>query len=94
MVDEHSKTSHWDNQELHPETVMIAVIGGPELHVDQVDGGICTADVDQLGRQHTPINIHRSRTGKTGAIRGGLSDWDLTFIHVLYSEMNEVSRSR
>lgn len=50
MVDEHSQTSHGDNQELHSETVVIAVVGGPELHVDQVDGGVRTADVDHLGK--------------------------------------------
>lgn len=94
MVDEHSQTSHGDNQELHSETVVIAVVGGPELHVDQVDGGVRTADVDHLGKRHTPINIHRSHTGKTGATRGALSDWYLTFMQVLYSEMNEASRSR
>lgn len=94
MVDKHSQTSHRDNQELHSETVMIAVVGGPELHVDQIDGGICTADVDHLGEQHTPVYIHRSHTGITGATKEGLSNWYLTFMQVLYSEMNEVSRSR
>lgn len=60
MVDEHSQTSHGDNQELHSEAVMIAVVGGPELHVDQVDGGVRTTDVDHLRRQRTPVHIHRS----------------------------------
>lgn len=48
MVDENSETSNRNNQKLHPETVMVSIIGGPELHVDQVDGGIRTADVDHL----------------------------------------------
>lgn len=80
MVDEHSQTSHWHNQELHSETVMIAVVRGPELHVDQVDGGVCTADVDHLGKQHVPIHIHRSQTEKKKLQpRGwGLSDWFLS----------------
>ncbi len=48
MVDENSKTPDWNNQELHSETVMVAIVGGPELHIDQIDCGICTTDVDHL----------------------------------------------
>lgn len=48
MVDENSKTSYRNYQELHPETVMVAIIGSPEFHVDQVDRGTRTADVDHL----------------------------------------------
>lgn len=48
MVDENSKTPNGNNQELHSETVVVAIIGGPELHVDQVNCGICTTDVDHL----------------------------------------------
>lgn len=48
MVDEHGETPHRNDQELHPEAVVVAVIGGPELDVDQVDRGVRTADVDHL----------------------------------------------
>lgn len=48
MVDEDSETPDRNNQELHSETVVVAIIGGPELRVDQVDRGIRTADVDHL----------------------------------------------
>lgn len=40
MVNQNSKAPNRNNQELHSETVMVAIIGGPELHVDQVDCGI------------------------------------------------------
>lgn len=48
VVDEHGETPHRNDQELHPEAVVVAVIGGPELDVDQVDRGVRTADVDHL----------------------------------------------
>lgn len=48
VVDENSKTPNRNNQEFHSETVMVAIIGGPELHVDQVDSGIRTTNVDHL----------------------------------------------
>lgn len=48
MVDEDRKSSNRNNQELHPEAVVVSVVGGPELHVDQVDCGVRTADVDHL----------------------------------------------
>lgn len=51
MVDKNCETPNGDHQKLHPETVMVAVIGGPELHVDQVDCGIGTGDVDHLRKQ-------------------------------------------
>lgn len=51
MVDKNSETPNRNHQKLHPETVMVAVIGGPELHVDQVDCGVCTSNVDHLVKQ-------------------------------------------
>lgn len=51
MVDKNCETPNRNHQKLHPETVMVAVIGGPELHVDQVDCGVCTSDVDHLVKQ-------------------------------------------
>lgn len=67
MVDENSKTPNRDNQELNSETVMIAIVGGPELHVDQVDSGVCTSDVDHLGKQHRTITICGHSTEITGS---------------------------
>lgn len=55
VVDENSKTPDRNNQELHSETVMVAIVGGPELHVDQVDGGIRTTDVDHLVNKAEPL---------------------------------------
>ena len=48
MVDENRKTPDGNHQELHSKTVMVAIVGGSELHVDQVDGCIRAADVDHL----------------------------------------------
>lgn len=48
MVNENSQTPHRHHQELHPEAVMVAIICGSELHIDQVDCGIRTPDVDHL----------------------------------------------
>lgn len=48
MVDENSQTPDGNDQELDSETVMVAIVGGPELNVDQVHCGIRTTDVDHL----------------------------------------------
>lgn len=48
VVDENGKATDGNNQELHSETVVVAVVGGPELCVDQVDCGVRTTDVDHL----------------------------------------------
>lgn len=48
MVDENGKTSDGNDQKLHSETVVVSIIGGPELHVDHVHCGVRTADVDHL----------------------------------------------
>lgn len=48
MVNENRKTPDRNHQELHSETVVVSIVGGPELRVDQVYGGICATDVDQL----------------------------------------------
>lgn len=48
MVDQESQATDRDHQELHSEGVVVAIIGGFELGVDKVHGGICTANVDDL----------------------------------------------
>lgn len=48
VVDEKSEATYRDNQELRPESVVIAVIGGFELGINQVHCGIGTSDVDDL----------------------------------------------
>ena len=48
MVDEEGQASDGDHQELHPERVVVPVIRGLELGVDQVDRGVRTSDVDEL----------------------------------------------
>lgn len=48
MVDEEGQASDRDHQELHPEGIMVSVVGGLELGVDQVDGGVRTSNVDEL----------------------------------------------
>lgn len=87
MVDENRKTPDRNYQELHSETVMVAIVGGPELHVDQVDCGVRTTDVDYLVNKTEQL-ITEGNEEKYGAcIRGGWSelrcDWCLTFMLVL-----------
>lgn len=48
MVDKEGQASNWDNQELHPESVVVAIIGGLEFNVDQVNCGIGTCNIDEL----------------------------------------------
>lgn len=48
MVDEERQTTNGNDQELHPERVMVPVVGCLELHVDQVHRGVRTSDVDDL----------------------------------------------
>lgn len=62
MIDEHRQTPDRDHQELHPEAVVIAVIGGPELGVDQVDGGVRAADVDHLERRSVELALVHAGT--------------------------------
>ena len=57
MVDEYGRPSDGNNQELHSEAVMVAVVCGLELHVDQVDSGKGTANVDHLGKRDTTSSI-------------------------------------
>lgn len=60
MVDQESKATHRNNQELHSESVMVTIIGSFELDVDQVDGGVRTADVNNL---HRGV-VQRDKRGK------------------------------
>lgn len=53
MVDQDGQQDHWDKEELHSEGVMVSIIGGLELAIDEVDGGICTHDVNDLRAEHT-----------------------------------------
>lgn len=91
MVDKNCKTPNRNHQKLHPETVMVAVIGGPELDVDQVDCGTCTSDVNHLVKQQIITQGEIGNCIKDGEPR---ADWRLAFMHVLYSEMKEDSRSK
>lgn len=40
MIDKKREPTNRNNQKLHSEGVMVSIIGGLELHVDQVHGGI------------------------------------------------------
>lgn len=51
MVDENSETPDWNDQELHPETIVVSIVGGPEFHINQVYCGVQTADVDHLVKE-------------------------------------------
>ena len=59
MVDEEGQASDGHNQELHPERVVVSVIRGLELGVDQVDRGVRTSDVDELKRKGLMYKWHK-----------------------------------
>lgn len=52
MVDKECQASNWDDQEFHPESVVVAIVGGLEFNVDQVNCGIGTCDVEDLCGGH------------------------------------------
>ena len=51
MVDQAGEAPYRNHQEFHSEAVMVPIIGGLELHVDQVDSGVGTTNVDHLQRR-------------------------------------------
>lgn len=85
MVDKNRETPNRNHQKLHPETVMVTIVGGPEFHVDHVDCGICARNVDHLVKRQTVTK------GTENCIEEGelSADWRLAFMHELYSEMKE-----
>lgn len=48
MIDKKREPTNRNYQELHSERVVVSIIGGLELHVDQVHGGVRAGDVDKL----------------------------------------------
>ncbi len=60
MVDKEGETSNRHNEELHAECVVVAVIGGPELHVHQVHGQTGGGDEEQL---HAGV-VQRHKVGE------------------------------
>ena len=48
MVDKEGQSSHRHHQELHPERVMVAVVGGLKFDVDEIYSGVGGKDVDDL----------------------------------------------
>jgi len=48
VVDEEGKTADGHDQELGAERVVVSVVGRLEFHVDEVDGGVCARQVDDL----------------------------------------------
>lgn len=48
VVNQKSQATNRDNKELHSERVVIPIVSCLELNVDQVDGGVCTSNVDDL----------------------------------------------
>lgn len=48
MVDQKGEATHGNHQKLHSESIMVSIIGCPELRIDQVDCGIGTSNVDHL----------------------------------------------
>lgn len=48
MIDKKREPTNRNYQELHSEGVVVSIVGGLELHVDQVHGGVRASDVDEL----------------------------------------------
>lgn len=48
MIDNDSKQGAWDDEELHTERVMVTVISGLELSVDEVNSGECRDEKEDL----------------------------------------------
>lgn len=62
MVDEERQAADRHHQELHPESVVVAVICGLEFGIYQVNRGIGTGDIDDLhGEQATKTLQEKSR---------------------------------
>lgn len=48
MIDKKREAANGNYQKLHPERIMVSIIGGLKFHVDQVHGGIRASNVDKL----------------------------------------------
>lgn len=48
MIDKKGEPTNRNYQKLHSEGVVVSIVGGLELHVDQVHGGVRASDVDKL----------------------------------------------
>lgn len=48
MVNQESQPANWDDQELHPERVVVSIVSSLELQVDEVHSGVRASDVDDL----------------------------------------------
>lgn len=57
MVDQAGEAPYRNHQELHSEAVMVPIVGGLELHVDQVDSGVGTTNVDHLQGRGRKISV-------------------------------------
>lgn len=67
VVDKEGKTTNRHDKKLSAEGVVIAVIGGLELHVDEIDGEVGTAYVDAL--HHTVVE--RDEIGEEVQVASG-----------------------
>lgn len=59
MIDKKRESTDRNYQKLHPERIMVSIIGGLKFHVDQVHGGIRASNVDKLKSKERKRNVHR-----------------------------------
>lgn len=59
MIDKKRESTNRNYQKLHPERIMVSIIGGLKFHVDQVHGGIRASNVDKLKSKERKRNVHR-----------------------------------
>lgn len=82
MVDEKSEATYGDDQELHPERVMIAIIGGFELGIDQVHRRIRTSDIDNLLPDKKSKNIKDTDSLYSEAAGNGRAFFNTTYLQL------------
>lgn len=59
MIDKKRESTNRNYQKLHPERIMVSIVGGLKFHVDQVHGGIRASNVDKLKSKERKRNVHR-----------------------------------
>lgn len=57
MVDQEGQAADRDDQELHSERIVVPIVGGLKLNVDQVHGGVRTSNVDDLKGESSDRNV-------------------------------------
>lgn len=71
MVDEQGEDEAGHQEELNPERVVVVVVGGPELHVHQVNRGIGGYDEHKLHNSVICRYVGRQQIQVPGCVHYG-----------------------